>query len=140
VRLRGIHQRGNDVGDHTVLTWYELLAEIPDTAQARWQLNLDSLRRRQIDRVARIESEPNPFVGDAVTLEPVVQQSAGGFQQAAVSPTDDDPPEGAGLLPAKRRAVRLYHEAAFRVCRQLEAVTSEPVHRNGDLNMLQEGS
>ena len=96
------------------------------------------MRRWQIGRVVRVESEPHPLVGDVVSGKSVVQESTGGIQQVGVPPSHDDPSKWSGLTPAKRRSVRLDHRSPLGIHPDGKSIASEAVHRNCDLHMLQE--
>ena len=64
------------LGDHPVLSGHELITEVSDAAQARRQLDLDAVRRGQIDGVIRSESKPNPLIGHVIARESVVKEPA----------------------------------------------------------------
>ena len=51
------------------------LAEVADSAQAGWQLDLDAMGRWKVDRVVGMKSEPYPLVCDVVTGEVPVEQT-----------------------------------------------------------------
>ena len=87
-----------------------------------------------------MESQPDPLVGHVIARESVVEESACGIQEFRISPTHDDPSKRAGLRPKKRRAVRLDDDTSNGIEPQIKGVTSEPMDRNSDLHMLQEGS
>jgi hypothetical protein len=58
--------------DHPVLLGHELITEVSDPAQTRRQLDLDAMRRGEIDGVIRVESKPNPSIGNVIPRESVV--------------------------------------------------------------------
>jgi hypothetical protein len=138
--LRKFDERIDHLGDHPVRTGHEALAEVPDPAKAWWQLNLDAVPRGQVDRIVRMEAEPNTFVSDAVARKTVVEQATGHVQKVGVASPHDDPSEWAGLVPTEGRAVWLNDEASFRVDPEAKAIATETMHRNGDLDMMQERS
>ena len=128
------------IGDHPVLSGHELITEVSDPAQARRQLDLDAMRRGQIDGVIRIESKPNPLIGHVIARESLVQESACDIQEFRVPTTHNDPSKRARLPAKKRRAVGLDDDASNGIGGEGKSVAPEPVDRNCNLDMLQEGS
>src|ERR1700722_15516312 len=48
---RQVDERSHHLGDDPVLLWNQDLAEIPDSAEARWELDLDTMGRWKVDGV-----------------------------------------------------------------------------------------
>ena len=126
-------------GDDPVLTRHEVLAEVADPAQGGGQLDLDAVCGGQVDGIAGVEAETDAFGPRVVVREALAEELAGRVHQGVVEAADDDPPERAGLTPAERRAVGLDHRCASWTDVEVEAVASEPVHGDGDLDVLEEG-
>jgi hypothetical protein len=137
-RPRQLDERCHHLGDQPVRIGHELLPKVTNTAQTRWQFNLDSACRRQIDRVVGMESETHPLVRDVISDKPVAQQPTCSMQHVPVPASHDDPSEWTGLPPAQRRSIGLNHRSPLRIHPEGESIASEPVHRNGDLHVLQE--
>ena len=125
---------------HPVLAGNQRLAEIADATQAGRQLNLHTMGRRKIDGVIGVKSQPYAFVGDVVAGETLVEQLARRTKEGLVLSSHDDPTQGAGLIPPHRRPVGFDDEAPLGIEPQCETVTSESVHRDGNVHVLQECS
>ncbi len=97
--------------DDSVLSGPQDLAENPDSTQARWQLDLDTMRRWQVDRVVGMKAEPYSRIGDVVTLKAPVEQRARRVEQLRIQPSHDDAPQWPGLFPPNRWTVRLDDQA-----------------------------
>src|ERR1700733_10659554 len=95
---RHFGERSHYLGDDTVLSGNQSLAEIADSAQAWWQLDLDTMGRWQVDRVVGMKAEPYPLIGDVVTLKAPVEQRARCVEQLRIQPSHDDAPQCPGLF------------------------------------------
>ena len=138
-QYREFDERGHHLADETVLAWNQGLAEVADSAQARWQLDLDAMSRWKVDRVVGMKTEPYPLVGDVVTGEaPVEQLARAASSSCAFIPPTMIPRNGPVCFPRNRGPVRFDDEAAGGIDPEGKAVTAEPVHRDGNLHVLQE--
>jgi hypothetical protein len=87
-----------------------------------------------------METEPDPFVGDAVSLEPFMQEPTGKIDELRVLTADDDPAKRSGLTTAEGWPIRFDHEPACGIDNEVEAVTPEAVHRDRHVDIRQERS
>ena len=84
-----------------------------------------------------MESQPHPLVGQVEPSKAVVEQSACDIQQVSIPPADDDPSKRPSLSALKSWSVGLDHGSSLGIHPQGESLTSEPMYRDRDLDVLQ---
>lgn len=142
--LRGaycqLRERGHHLTHDPVLSGKHGIAEVADSAQAGRKLNLDPMGRRKIDRVVWVKPEPYSLIGNVVAVEATMKQLAGRTEERRIEPSHNDPPQWAFLFASNRGSVGFDDEAAVGIEPEGKTVAPEPVHREGDVHVLQKRS
>lgn len=114
------------------------LSEITDAAESGRKLDLDSMGRRKVDGILGMKPEPDALVSHLVTLKALLEQLSCRLEKLRIQPSQDDPPQRPRLASPDRWPVRFDEESRVGIDPESESIAPESMHRDGDVDVLQE--